>query len=100
VKPFRFAVCISATLVLLTGPVQAETTLTIATVNNADMAIMQQLSTQFEEQNPDIKLDWQVFSENELRQSLAKSYLKQVGQSAEQRSSESTPPGEGRFKVK
>jgi sorbitol/mannitol transport system substrate-binding protein len=99
VKPFRFAVCISATLVLLTGPVQAETTLTIATVNNADMAIMQQLSTRFEEQNPDIKLDWQVFSENELRQSLAKSYLKQVGQSAEQRPSESPPPGEGQFDI-
>ncbi|MEZ5583752.1 MAG: extracellular solute-binding protein [Candidatus Competibacteraceae bacterium] len=99
-KPLRFTVCISATLALLIGPVQAETTLTIATVNNADMAIMQQLSTRFfEEQYPDIKLDWRVFSENEIRQSLAKSYLKQVGQSAKQRLSESPPPGEGQFDI-
>ncbi len=64
-KPTHLAASLFSTLVLLIGPLQAETRLTIATVNNADMAIMQQLSTEFEAQHPDIKLDWQVFSENE-----------------------------------
>ncbi len=41
-KPLHFAMSVSATVFMLTGPVQAETTLNIATVNNADMAIMQQ----------------------------------------------------------
>ena len=44
------------------------TRLTIATVNNADMIIMQKLSKKFEEQHPDIKLDWVVLEENVLRE--------------------------------
>ena len=98
-KPLRFAASISATLVLLTGPVHAETTLNIATVNNADMTIMQELSKQFEEQNPDIKLDWQVFSENEIRQYLAKTYLEEVARSAKKGPSESPPPEAGQFDI-
>lgn len=47
---------------------QAQTTLTIATVNNGDMVIMQRLSAEFERQHPDIKLDWVVLEENILRQ--------------------------------
>lgn len=39
----------------------AAETLTIATVNNGDMIRMQRLSKIFEQQNPDIKLNW-VFS--------------------------------------
>ena len=81
-KTIHLAAFLSATLLLLIGSVQAETRLSIATVNNSDMAIMQQLSTQFEQQHPDIKLDWQVFSENEIRQHLARSYLREVGRSA------------------
>ena len=42
--------------------------MTIATVNNADMIIMQKLSKKFEEQHPDIKLDWVVLEENVLRE--------------------------------
>ena len=34
----------------------AQTTLTIASVNNPDMVTMQELSSNFEQQNPDIKL--------------------------------------------
>jgi sorbitol/mannitol transport system substrate-binding protein len=41
---------------------------TIATVNNADMIIMQRLSKKFEAANPEIKLDWVVLEENVLRQ--------------------------------
>ena len=48
----------------------AQTTVTIGTVNNADMIVMQKLSAQFEEQHPDVKLDWVVLEENVLRQRL------------------------------
>jgi sorbitol/mannitol transport system substrate-binding protein len=48
----------------------AETTITIATVNNNDMIIMQKLSKDFEQKNPDIKLDWVVLEENVLRQKI------------------------------
>lgn len=41
---------------------------TIATVNNADMIIMQRLSKKFEAANPAIELDWVVLEENVLRQ--------------------------------
>jgi len=43
--------------------------LTIATVNNADMILMQQLSSEFEKQSG-VKLDWVVLGENFLRQRL------------------------------
>ena len=46
----------------------AQTQLTIATVNNGDMIIMQRLSKQFEQANPDIKLNWVVLEENVLRE--------------------------------
>ena len=46
----------------------AAATVTIATVNNGDMIIMQELSSQFEEQHPDIDLEWVVLEENVLRQ--------------------------------
>ena len=48
----------------------AQTTVTIGTVNNSDMIIMQKLTPKFEEQHPDIKLDWVVLEENVLRQRL------------------------------
>jgi sorbitol/mannitol transport system substrate-binding protein len=46
----------------------AQTELTIATVNNSDMIIMQRLSKQFEQAHPDIKLNWVVLEENVLRE--------------------------------
>ncbi|WP_366658244.1 sugar ABC transporter substrate-binding protein [Fodinicurvata sp. EGI_FJ10296] len=51
---------------LAAGAVSAQS-LTIATVNNSDMIIMQELSTQFEEETG-IELDWVVLEENVLRQ--------------------------------
>ncbi|MGB3491589.1 MAG: sugar ABC transporter substrate-binding protein [Elainellaceae cyanobacterium] len=51
------------------GPqAEGKTRLTIATVNNGDMVIMQDLSSQFEADNPDIELRWVVLEENILRQ--------------------------------
>ena len=44
--------------------------LTIGTVNNSDMLVMQRLSRDFEKQNPGIKLDWRIMDENTLRRRL------------------------------
>jgi sorbitol/mannitol transport system substrate-binding protein len=46
----------------------AQTQVTIATVNNSDMIIMQRLSKEFEKAHPDIKLNWVVLEENVLRE--------------------------------
>jgi sorbitol/mannitol transport system substrate-binding protein len=46
----------------------AETTVTIATVNNGDMIRMQGLAGEFTAQHPDITLEWVTLEENVLRQ--------------------------------
>ena len=48
--------------------VEAETSITIATVNNDDMTRMQALSANFTAANPDIELNWVTLEENVLRQ--------------------------------
>jgi sorbitol/mannitol transport system substrate-binding protein len=60
----RLAVTLLAALV---GLAFAQTTVTIATVNNPDMVVMQELSSQFEADNPDINLEWLVLDEGTLR---------------------------------
>jgi len=55
---------------LLAAGASAQTTLTIASVNNPDMVTMQELSTVFEEQNPDIQLEWLFLDEGTLRSRL------------------------------
>jgi len=55
-------------------------TLTIATVNNGDMVIMQKLSSEFEKQNPDIHLNWVVLEENVLRQRVTTDIATKAGQ--------------------
>lgn len=57
-------------LIALMGLAWAQTTVTIASVNNPDMVVMQELSTVFEEQNPDIKLEWLFLDEGTLRSRL------------------------------
>lgn len=57
-----------------------KTRLTIATVNNGDMVIMQGLSRQFETANPDIELRWVVLEENVLRQRTTTDVASQGGQ--------------------
>ena len=56
------------------------TTLTIATVNNGDMVVMQGLSQKFEEANPNIELRWVVLEENVLRQRTTTDVASQGGQ--------------------
>jgi sorbitol/mannitol transport system substrate-binding protein len=57
-----------------------KTRLTIATVNNGDMVVMQALSRKFEEANPDIELRWVVLEENVLRQRTTTDISSQGGQ--------------------
>ncbi|HEY9751127.1 MAG TPA: sugar ABC transporter substrate-binding protein [Allocoleopsis sp.] len=57
-----------------------KTRITIATVNNGDMVVMQDLSRQFEAENPDIQLRWVVLEENVLRQRTTTDVASQGGQ--------------------
>ncbi|MBM9400544.1 sugar ABC transporter substrate-binding protein [Gluconacetobacter azotocaptans] len=67
-------------LVLAAGPAHAASTLTIATVNNADMVIMKQLSGEFEKSHPDIHLNWVTLEENVLRQRVTTDIATRSGQ--------------------
>lgn len=58
----------------------AETTLTIATVNNGDMIRMQKLTDDFTSKNPDIKLNWVTLEENVLRQKVTTDIATKGGQ--------------------
>ena len=49
------------------GVAAAQTTVTIATVNNPDMQVMQELSSVFEAANPDVVLEWLILDEGTLR---------------------------------
>lgn len=55
-------------------------TVTVATVNNNDMVIMQRLSDAFEKSHPDINLEWVVLEENVLRQRLTTDIATHGGQ--------------------
>jgi sorbitol/mannitol transport system substrate-binding protein len=59
---------------------QAETKLTIATVNNGDMIRMQKLTDDFTAANPDIKLEWVTLEENVLREKVTTDIAAKGGQ--------------------
>src|SRR5580692_11491364 len=63
VPPLLVAILLSAITALA-----QQKTVTIATVNNPAMIELKKLSTKFEAENPDIKLNWVVVEENILRQ--------------------------------
>ncbi len=54
----------------LAGAALAETTITVATVNNGDMVRMQGLMDDFNTKHPDIKVEWVTLEENVLRQNV------------------------------
>ena len=56
---------------LATAATAADTTLTIATVNNGDMIRMQGLTEDFTSKNPGIDVEWVTLEENVLRQRVA-----------------------------
>ena len=62
------------------APSIAQTTLTIATVNNGDMIRMQKLTDDFTAKNPDIELKWVTLEENVLRQKVTTDIATKGGQ--------------------
>nr|WP_156383776.1 sugar ABC transporter substrate-binding protein [Methylobacterium sp. Leaf456] len=63
------------------GPASAEpTTITVATVNNGDMIIMQSLTRQFEQAHPDVRIRWVILEENVLRQRVTTDIATRAGQ--------------------
>jgi sorbitol/mannitol transport system substrate-binding protein len=64
----------------LTGAALAETTITVATVNNGDMIRMQGLMDAFYAANPDIKVEWVTLEENVLRQRVTTDVATKGGQ--------------------
>ena len=64
----------------LAAPAMAETTLTVATVNNGDMIRMQKLAEDFTAKNPDIKLEWDTLEENILRERVTTDIATKGGQ--------------------
>ncbi|NTT84359.1 ABC transporter substrate-binding protein [Tabrizicola fusiformis] len=69
----------TALLTLSTGA-WAETTITVATVNNGDMIRMQGLMDDFYAKNPDIKVEWVTLEENVLRQKVTTDIATKGGQ--------------------
>src|SRR5215208_538939 len=64
----------------LTAGASAQTTLTIATVNNSDMVRMQGLTDDFTAKNPDIQLQWVTLEENILRERVTTDIATKGGQ--------------------
>ena len=58
----------------------AETTITVATVNNGDMVRMQGYMDDFYKLHPDIKVDWVTLEENVLRQKVTTDIATKGGQ--------------------
>ena len=59
---------VGAATLLVSAPSIAQTTLTIATVNNGDIIRMQGLTSDFTAKNPDVTVKWVTLEENVLRQ--------------------------------
>src|SRR3954466_14023967 len=74
----RLTVAFAAALLGSAALAQAET-LTIATVNNSDMIIMQKLAPQWEKQSGNT-LNWVVLEENVLRQRVTTDIATKGGQ--------------------
>src|SRR5215469_6598828 len=58
----------------------AQTRLTIATVNNGDMIRMEKLAADFKQKNPGIDLNWVTLEENTLRQKVTTDIATKGGQ--------------------
>lgn len=79
-KIMKLALMTTSAVALLSSTAMAQTTVTIGTVNNHDMVVMQELSSEFEAAHPDIKLEWVVMEENALRQALTTDIATNGGQ--------------------
>jgi sorbitol/mannitol transport system substrate-binding protein len=74
------AAAMGATALAISAPSFAETSLTIATVNNGDMIRMQGLTGEFTKANPDISVKWVTLEENVLRQRVTTDIATKGGQ--------------------
>ena len=79
-NPLRALLAGTVLAALSLATARADATLTIATVNNGDMVVMQRLSAQFEKDHPDIHLRWVVLEENVLRQRVTTDIATKAGQ--------------------
>ncbi|GAB2793426.1 sugar ABC transporter substrate-binding protein [Halomonas shantousis] len=75
----RHAIPLVGAAALTSFSAQAQT-ITVATVNNNDMVIMQSLTDEFEKAHPDIQLNWVVLEENVLRQRMTTDIATDGGQ--------------------
>ncbi len=73
-------VLLGATALLTSVPSIAQTTLTVATVNNGDMIRMQALTGEFTAKNPGIAVKWVTLEENVLRQRVTTDIATKGGQ--------------------
>src|SRR5258705_5492795 len=71
---------LGAVPLLGSAPSIAQTTLTIATVNNSDMIRMQALTNDFTAKNPDVTVKWETLEENVLRQRVTTDIATKGGQ--------------------
>ncbi|MFZ1773438.1 MAG: sugar ABC transporter substrate-binding protein [Rhizobiaceae bacterium] len=76
----KTAILGAVSLITMISVAQAETKLTIATVNNGDMIRMQGLTDDFTAANPDIKLEWVTLEENVLREKVTTDIAAKGGQ--------------------
>lgn len=60
--------------------VAAQTSITVATVNNPDMVTMEKMTAQFEREHPDIAVNFVSLPENELRQKITTDIASGAGQ--------------------
>ncbi len=79
-KAISFTCLTALSLAVTIGIAQAQTTLTIATVNNNDMIRMQKLTDDFKSKNPGIELKWVTLEENVLRQRVTTDIATKGGQ--------------------
>ena len=76
----RLAAACAGLGILGTAGARAAETLTIATVDNPDMIVMESLAPRFEAAHPDIKLRWVTVDENTLRQRVTTDVATHAGQ--------------------
>jgi sorbitol/mannitol transport system substrate-binding protein len=66
-KCLVFVMLLAMIAPVMTVSARDQVEITIATVNNPDMVVMQSFTSKFEDAYPNIKLNWVVLPENELR---------------------------------
>ena len=77
---WTLAAMVGAIAIAIAGPSLADTTLTVATVNNGDMIRMQKLTDDFKKRNLGIDLDWVTLEENVLREKVTTDIATKAGQ--------------------